>query len=170
MDKPSCIIRAASRDDIETLTHIIRQSFRDVADRFGLTEENCPKHPSNCRASWIQDAFGKGIRCFILESDKTACGCVSLEQAGKGIWYLERLAVLPAYRRHGHGRSLIRNALQEAKAGKASQVDIGIIAEHMELKRWYREIGFLEGQTATFAHLPFTVLFMSMPLEQTASG
>ena len=39
-------IRQATVTDIATLSKIIRLSFRDVADRFGLTPENCPKHPT----------------------------------------------------------------------------------------------------------------------------
>ena len=41
-------IRKASSGDSSMLSGIIRESFCDVAERFGLTSENCPKHPSNC--------------------------------------------------------------------------------------------------------------------------
>jgi hypothetical protein len=41
-------IREADPDDKVLLTRLIRDSYRDVAERFNLTPENCPKHPSNC--------------------------------------------------------------------------------------------------------------------------
>jgi len=34
----------------------------------------------------------------------------------------------------------------------------------MELKAWYKKMGFREGETKTFAHLPFKVLFMAYHL------
>lgn len=44
------IIREADIADITLLSSIIRNSYQTVAVRFGLTPENCPKHPSNCYA------------------------------------------------------------------------------------------------------------------------
>lgn len=41
------VIREATRDDVPLLTGLICQSFRDLVERFGLTQENCPSHPSN---------------------------------------------------------------------------------------------------------------------------
>jgi hypothetical protein len=51
--------------------------------------------------------------------------------------------------------------LSEAKLLGAKHVNIGIIAEHSELKNWYREIGFVDGESKEFPHLPFRVAFMS---------
>ena len=53
-------IRNATRADIALLATIIRDSFRDVADRFDLTSQNCPTHPSNCTTEWIEKALEKG--------------------------------------------------------------------------------------------------------------
>ena len=78
-------IREAGFNDISLLAGLVRECFQDVAERFGLTLENCPKHPSHC-------------------TDDT------------------------------------------------------------ELKRWYLKIGFVEGETNEFDHLPFLVLFMTYTL------
>jgi N-acetylglutamate synthase-like GNAT family acetyltransferase len=158
-------IREATAADIPRTVEIIRNSFHDVAVRFGLTEGNCPKHPSNCKASWVEEALEKGARYFLLDSEGLSCGCVALEQAGPDVCYLERLGVLPAQRRRGYGRALVDRVLYEAKGLGSHRVDIGIIADHTELKDWYRRIGFVEQKTATFPHLPFQVLFMSMILK-----
>jgi len=40
-------IRPCTREDTAVLAETIRGAFRDVAERFDLTEENCPRHPSN---------------------------------------------------------------------------------------------------------------------------
>ncbi len=158
-------IRPATAQDIPELVGIIRKAFYEVAVRFGLTETNCPKHPSNCKTEWIEEGLAKGIRYFLLESDGVPCGCVALEQAGPEVCYLERLAVLPMQQRLGCGRALVDQALDEAGFLGARQVDIGIIAKQDELRDWYRKIGFLEQRTTNFPHLPFEVLFMSKTLD-----
>lgn len=159
-----CTIRKASATDVPRLVEIIRTAFQDVALRFGLTADNCPKHPSNCREAWIASAMEKSVRYFVLDSEGVSCGCIALEPANPETCYLERLAVLPQQRRQGLGRSLVEGGLCEAKALGAHRVDIGIIAAHTELRDWYRKIGFVDQKTAVFPHLPFQVLFMSLAL------
>jgi N-acetylglutamate synthase-like GNAT family acetyltransferase len=105
--------------------------------------------------------MGKGARYFILDSEGFSFGCVALEQASPEVCYLERLGVLPNRQRKGYGRTLVDHVLEEAKLLGSHQVDIGIIAAHIELKDWYKKIGFVEQKKATFPHLPFKVLFMS---------
>ncbi|MBI4765285.1 MAG: GNAT family N-acetyltransferase [Deltaproteobacteria bacterium] len=158
-------IRPATAKDITELVEIIRNAFYEVAIRFGLTETNCPKHPSNCQPGWIEEALAKGVRYFILDSEGLSCGCVALEQAGPEVCYLERLAVLPAQRRQGFGRALVDHVLDRARGSGSNQVDIGIIAAQTELKEWYQKIGFIEQRKARFPHLPFEVLFMSISIK-----
>ena len=157
-------IRNATQSDIPALVAIIRNSFHDVALRFNLTIDNCPKHPSNCAPQWIGTALQKGVRYFILESNTTPCGCVALEQARPELCYLERLAVLPDYRRRGFGKTLVDHALLQALQSGAKRVEIGIIADQHELKNWYSLLGFIETGKATFQHLPFEVRFMAKTL------
>lgn len=157
-------IRNALPSDLFILADIIRNSFKDVAIRFGLTEENCPKHPSNCTPYWIRDAFAKGVFYFILEQDGTPCGCVALEHATPEVCYMERLAVLPQMRRSGMGAALVAHAMSTAQSMGSSRIEIGIISADTELKMWYRRLGFAETRTAIFPHLPFEVSFMAREL------
>ncbi len=155
-------IAEASIKDIDTLSNLVRISFTDVAQRFGLTPENCPKHPSNCTPHWIARDMERGVRYFILNPSGNPIGCVGVEQASPGTCYMERLAVLPQYRGHGYGTILARYAMAQARSMGASRVEIGIIAADNGLKAFYTTLGFEEKQTATFAHLPFEVAFMSL--------
>lgn len=154
-------IKLASVTDVAVVTDIIRNAFKDVANRFNLTEHNCPKHPSNCREQWIEDAMQKGVRYYVVEVDGIQSGCVALEQVNAEVCYLERLAVLPAYRRSGYGCKLVEYALGEAKFIGVQRVDIGIIAADIVLKDWYQQLGFEVTKKATFDHLPFEVIYMS---------
>ena len=40
------IIREVNKNDLNECLEVIHQSFSAVAEQFGLTRENCPKHTS----------------------------------------------------------------------------------------------------------------------------
>jgi len=162
---PVITIRDAGPQDTETVVSIIRRSFRDVAVRFSLTQDNCPKHPSNCTTAWVESDQERGVQYFIMLDDNEPIGCVGLEKAGSELCYLERLAVLPKWRRNGFGRRLAGHALSQAKAGGAYRVSIGIIAEQTELRDWYARLEFAANATKSFPHLPFQVTFMELRID-----
>ena len=157
-------IRAAVRDDIPMLAKLIREANRDVAERFHLTPENAPKHTSNCQNDWIETAMDKGVAFYVLECEQVPCGCVAMEHAKPELCYLERLAVLPRYRRRGFGEALVRHVFHEAHQRQIQRVEIGTIAEHVELTRWYEKLGFTLKETRAFPHLPFQVAFLGIDL------
>lgn len=157
------IVQATPRD-IDSLTRLIRDGFADVARRFRLTPKNCPKHPSNYTRQWVEKDLEQGVSYFILIADGTAVGCVGVEHASEDTCYMERLAVLPQQRGKGYGTRLARYAIGRAEAMGASTVSIGIIAADTGLKDFYNRLRFEEGQTQTFAHLPFEVVFMKVVL------
>ncbi len=162
--KTGITIREASTSDISLLTTLIRDSFRDVAARFNLTLENCPTHPSNCATEWVESALKKGVRYYVLERENVPCACAALEQAQPSVFYLERLSVLPQFRRNGFGKRLVDHALNEAKKLGAHRVEIGIISHQTELKEWYKKLGFSIKKESRFERLPFVVAFMSKEL------
>ena len=157
-------IRSAAVLDIPMLTELIRDSFVTAAEKFGLTPDNCPRHPSNCTDEWIEQDIARGVTYFVLEYDRMPVGCVALEKATPELWYLERLAVVPSFRRRGFGRTLVEHACTEAKGRGGSTLGIGTIAHDTKLNDWYKKIGFIEGETKQFPHLPFEVLFMTLEL------
>ena len=158
------IIRKAGTNDVPVLSALIRNSFRDVAERFNLTPDNCPTHPSNCTDEWIDKDIHRGVAFYILEDKGLPLGCVALEQAEDDVCYLERLGVLPAERQRGFGTVLVEHVFTEAGTFDAKHVSIGIIAEDSALKRWYGKIGFIEQETRIFPHLPFNVTFLNYKL------
>ncbi len=159
-------IRTCTEQDIQVLADVIRRSFRTVAERFGLTSENASRHPSNCTTDWIQRDMDRRVLYFVIESGSSVVGCVALELANSEVCYLERLAVLPDHREHGFGKALVNHALSRAKDLGARRIDIGIIAQDTELKDWYKGLGFTEGGSKEFPHLPFRVAFMSYDAEK----
>jgi N-acetylglutamate synthase-like GNAT family acetyltransferase len=108
----------------------------------------------------------RGVTYFVLESENSIAGCVACEKASKDACYLERLAVLPEKRNQGFGKALVELVLSKARELGVDYVSIGIIAEHTELKNWYKKLGFVEGETRKFLNLPFMVIFMSYDLKE----
>jgi N-acetylglutamate synthase-like GNAT family acetyltransferase len=136
-----------------------------VAERFGLTPKNAPRHPSNCQEEWIKKDIDRGVLYFVMENEGLVSGCIAIEKANPEVCYLERLAVHPERRQQGFGKALVKHVLSQAKLLNVHNVNIGIIAEHTELKNWYRKIGFVEGKSKEFPHLPFRVTFMSFQID-----
>lgn len=157
-------IRTADEADVDVLAELIQTSHADVAHRFNLTPENCPKHPSNCNTAWIESDLARGVRYYLVDWFDEPVGCVALEHASPEMVYLERLSVLPERRRNGLGRRLVEHVIQAMTELGIPQIGIGIIADFKELNAWYKKLGFREGETKTFEHLPFQVLLMAYSL------
>jgi N-acetylglutamate synthase-like GNAT family acetyltransferase len=81
----------------------------------------------------------RDVTYFVIENENIVAGCAALEQANSDVCYLERLAVLPEQRRSGFGKKLVTHMLSEAKSLGAHRVNIGIIAQQIELKNWYKK-------------------------------
>lgn len=157
-------IRPTNADDIQVTADLIRRACATVAERFGLTPENCPKSPAFYTEDRVRDDLTRGVRYYFLEDDAEVRGCAALEQAKPDVCYLERLAVLPEHRSRGYGTALVRHALEQAREIGVQRVEIGIISQDVELKAWYHRFGFVLTGTKTFEHLPFVVAFMAREL------
>ena len=155
------IIRDANEADVSILVSLLRKSFCDVAERFELTVENCPKNLAFCTDQRIKGDIDRGLSYYILEQDECPCGCVALEKASSDVCYLERLAVLPEHRGKGYGKILVEHLFDKAAQNGSQRVEIGIIAEDTKLRNWYGKFGFVLKSTKTFDHLPFVVAFMA---------
>ena len=153
-------IYTANTSDAESIASIVSTANKDVAVKFGLNHENNPKHPSFYTKDWILTDFARGEEYFLYSVAGEAVGCVAFEQPSPEVAYLNRLSVLPDYRRRGIGEQLVQHIFDYAKTKGVSEISIGIIAKHTELKNWYAQLGFFENGLKEFPHLPFDVLFM----------
>ena len=157
-------IRKVRYEELERCAQVIRDGFRDVAETFSLTRENCPAHTSFVEAEHLRQEYEHGFFMFGAFMGDVLVGYVSTREIGDGVWELDHLAVLPAYRRRGIGKCLIDRCVDEAKQQDATTMKIGIIEENKKLKAWYLSYGFRPSGTARFSHLPFTVGFMELEL------
>lgn len=61
-------IREGNKSDILIISEVIQKSYSTVAQRYGLTLENCPKHPSNCSIEWVENDTERGVKYLVIES------------------------------------------------------------------------------------------------------
>lgn len=158
-------IQEIATEKIACAAEIIRQSFRTVADDFGLTSENCPAHPAFISDESLRTQRTDGLRIFGYFNADRLIGLVGIKSLGKCIFAVERLAVLPTNRHHGIGAQLMAFAFEHVRHEGGTTIEIGIIDENIMLKRWYAMQGFMQTETKQFPHLPFTVCLMEKTID-----
>ena len=159
------LIRPINTDaQLEAGLAVIRTAFATVAEEFGLSIDNCPTHPSFITLAGLRKIKNAGAVLFGLYVGDIQAGLVAIEKSEGGLYYIEKLSVLPPYRHAGHGGRLLRFAFEWIAERKGTKISIGIIDEHAVLKRWYETFGFTETGKKSYAHLPFTVCFMEKSL------
>lgn len=150
------MIYEVDKHELPECLSVIHESFRTVAEEFGLTKENCPKHTSFLPLSYLETQMKWGWHMFALYAGKRMIGYMSLSKESDGVYELHNLAVLPEFRHRGFGKMLLDHAKETVKAMGGSKIKIGIIEESTVLKDWYIANGFVHTGTKKFDHLPFT--------------
>ena len=151
---------------------IIRSAFGTVAKEFGLTKENAPGHSAFMTARRLREGQNGDARFFGLFQCEQQIGFVEFEKARTDVdprmkleitpdtYWLEKLAVLPAYRHLGGGEKLISFAADSIRKLGGKKVLLGMMYDHKVLRDWYQKLGFRVVAIRTYPHLPFTVAFM----------
>lgn len=65
----------------------------------------------------------------------------TLEHCGKSAW-LEELYVIPEWRNHGVGRSLLSTVIQRARSCGCAAIDLEVDQSHAQAENLYRRAGF----------------------------
>ena len=139
---------------------VIRNSFQTAADRFGLTRDNCPSHPSFITMEKIIELKKRGPSFFGYYTGDLQVGFIAVEKASGERYYLEKISVLPEHRHNSYGIRLVEFGIDYIVGNNGKMVSIGVIDADTALKGWYNSLGFRETLTKKYSHLPFTVCFM----------
>jgi ribosomal protein S18 acetylase RimI-like enzyme len=146
----------------ETCVEILQRSFGTVAVDFGITIENCPSNPAFISTVTFTKQLKEKISFHVLYYNKKPVGTIAIEKSPDqpGVYYIERVAVLPEYRHLGLGKKLMEFATERIILMGGREISIAIIHENRVLKSWYESMGFKETIVRKYDHLPFTVCFM----------
>jgi diamine N-acetyltransferase len=157
-------IRRIESNELSNCLDVIHKSFATVADKFGLTEDNCPAHTSFLKLEKLQNHFDWGWSMFGLYENEQIIGYFSLSKTAEQEYELHNLAVLPEFRHCGCGKMLLDYAKERVGEQGGNKIKIGIIDENTVLKNWYEVNGFVHTGAKRFEHLPFTAGFMECVL------
>jgi ribosomal protein S18 acetylase RimI-like enzyme len=155
-------IRPVKFTDLAQCLSVIQKSFGTVAKDFGLTEDNCPAHPSFMKLETLEKRFERGYLMFGLYENEQLGGFASLTKTSENECELRNLAVLPECRRKGYGEQLLDFCRRKARDMGCSKIKISIIEENTILKNWYLNYGFVHTHTIKYDHLPFTAGYMEI--------
>lgn len=158
------IKRISDKDSLKETTEVIKNANATVAKDFGLTMDNCPAHPAFITFPDLEKLFDKGLEFYAFIQNGQQAGAIAVEKSSfeKNTFYLEKVAVLPEFRKQGIGEALVKFGLNRIKELKGKRVSIAVIDNHFKLKKWYCQLGFKEFVVKEYAHLPFKVCFMEI--------
>jgi GNAT superfamily N-acetyltransferase len=164
MADQNIIIREINGAELHRSAEVIRESFKTVTLELGLNMDNIPNHPSFMTAEELRGLIDRGIKFFGLFLAEKQIGSVAVEVADDGVYFLQKLAVLPEYRNNGYGRELVNFVIDYARNNGCKKLALGIWDRQAELKDWYRRLGFKVNSIRNFEHLPLTVCLMDMEI------
>ena len=153
-------IRQAEYPEAEVIANTVRMSFRDVAEKFKITREVAPTHPSQCEAEWIHRDMDAGWVYLLAVEEDAVIGCIAYKRTDPGTLEAQRLSVLPEHRGGAIARELNSAVLTYAGNNGIARIRISIVAQYSALKRWYLRMGFSECETRQFEQLPFGVTYL----------
>ena len=148
------------KGEFATSADAVRRSFLTVAEEFGITKENCPTNPAFIMTEHVKELQEKGIKLFGLFDRAEQIGFMAVEREEESVFSVRRLAVLPEHRHKGLGRKLIEFACDYAREKGGEKLAVHIMDNNLQLKDWYRGLGFVVTGTKHFEQLPFDVCFL----------
>lgn len=128
-------LRDAADADLAPMVEVIRAAFAEYEDRLDP--------PSSAQRRTVESTRQElaGGSAFVATVEQSLVGCVLYFPKADHM-YLARLAVLPAYRGHGIGRSLIAAVEERARAAGLEWVELSVRLQLAELRATYERLGY----------------------------
>jgi len=117
-----------------------------------FTLEDADRALLNDPAGRIQ---GAGGAVLMARLGRERVGCVALVPTGDGVFELSKMAVSPALRNRGVGRSLIRAAIDTARALGAASLFLGSSTKLHNAVHLYESVGFTHVPAERIGPMPY---------------
>jgi GNAT superfamily N-acetyltransferase len=135
-------IRPATADDAESIAKLVSGLHRY------LNELGDPTHFSFNASTYLRDGFGENpaFRALVAELDDQAAGYLLYHfgydtDYGRRVVYVVDLYVDEAYRGHGIGKALMKEASEAAQREGATALSWGVYERNELALRFYESLG-----------------------------
>jgi ribosomal protein S18 acetylase RimI-like enzyme len=128
-------LREATKADLPAIAGLIHAAFEEQRGRLAP-----PSGAHNETVETLEEKLRAGGAILAKEAGQAA-GCVFYRPEA-GCIYLERLAVLPRFRRRGIAHALIEAVEERARASGLPCVRLGVRADLAENQDYYERLGF----------------------------
>lgn len=152
--------RIVNDTELNNSINVIRGSFITVANEYKLTLENAPTNAAFIEFEDLLKMKEKDVHIFGVYKDEIQIGFFTIEKNENGLYYLNKLAVLPEHRHNGYGGKILDFVFNSVKQAGGGKISIGIINENLVLKNWYIKYDFNVTAIKNYPHLPFEVCLM----------
>ena len=167
---------AAAEDELAGVVALVNSAYRGDSARQGWANEaDLLNGPRIDEATLRGDLGRAGARLLVLREDVAGeggagglLGCVWVEPAGEGVWYVGMLTVRPDLQDRGLGRAVLAGAEAFARERGARRVRMTVIGVRGTLIAWYGRRGYVgTGETQAFPGEPERADLRFVVLEKT---
>lgn len=140
----------ATPSDIPEISKLVNSAYRGETSRAGWTTEADFLDGQRTDIEALRDHLQDGT-ILQLREDGELIGCVYLEEAEAGVYYLGMLTVKPHLQAAGLGREILQKGEAYAKAKGARRIHLQVLHVRDTLISWYERRGYKpNGKTEPF--------------------
>lgn len=121
--------------DIPIILSVIKEAFAEYTGQLDP--------PSSAEGKTVEmvEAELEGANALVAEADGKIVGCVFYRPQGEGL-YIDRLSVLPAYRKRGIASSMLNEIEFRARTAGYKSLQISVRLVLKKLQAYYSKLGF----------------------------
>lgn len=158
------MIELIRKEQLPICLDILKKSYENTAETFGMTEENCPYRGRTRLPLYIfEKEFDDGYLMYGYIHDNQVVGFLSV-LLRDGELCIQDIAILPDHQNNGYGSELFLFAKEIAINSKCKRISLGMVYDNIQLRKWYQNRGFHTINLVNFEKVRYTVGIMELSL------
>jgi ribosomal protein S18 acetylase RimI-like enzyme len=155
-------IRYIEPPEAELVSRIVREANAEQATVLKIDPLTFPNFVGFETAEAVLKRMEQGDRVALAFLDGEPIGTIScralIEDPSHG--HVKRFAILPRFRGRDFGRGMMVFAEEGLWQSGVTTAEVSLVAAFTRLRDYYVRLGYIPGETRSFATVPFEVLFM----------
>ena len=155
-------IQKVEARDAKLVSDIIGKSFEEQARILQMNEQQYPYYVAFEKPEAVIKAMENGEAVCLLMDSERAIGTIrcNVDNNDSTKGYINRLAVLPQYRKNGYGKLLMDFAEDMLKKCGVMDIEISIVRQFDRLQVFYEMLGYAVTKDVTYSFFPFECRYM----------